>query len=35
LMPLFDMVLDVYNRMSTFEDHQMMVYEPYLEDDEQ
>lgn len=34
LMPLLDMVLDVYNRMSTFEDHQIMVYEPYLEDDE-
>jgi nicotinate-nucleotide--dimethylbenzimidazole phosphoribosyltransferase len=35
LMPLFDMALDVYHHMSTFNSMDIMVYEPYLEEGEE
>ena len=34
LMPLFDMALDVYHNMSTFNSMDIMVYEPYLDEEE-
>ena len=33
-MPLFDMALDVYHNMSTFNSMDIMVYEPYLDEEE-